>query len=58
MITLALLGLPEATSLGSDELIVSIKISLSSNILSSFTEILNGTLISPAGSMTEYGPEV
>ena len=58
MITVASSGLPDITPVGSDEFIVRIKFSLPSNILSSFIGILNGTLITPAGNVIEYIPEV
>ena len=47
------------TSLGSeDELITSMKFSLPLNMLSSLIGISNETLISPAGNLTVYGPEL
>ena len=58
MIIIACLGLPNITPIGSDEIIVRIKISLFSCIISSFIGILSGTLVIPAGNVTEYGPEV
>ena len=58
MVTVAWPGLPTITPVGNDEFIVRVKFSFSSNILSSFIGILNGTLVTPAGNVTEYGPEV
>ena len=40
-----------------DGLIVSVKVSFISCILSSFIGISNGTLVVPAGNVTVYGPE-
>ena len=36
---------------------VSMKFSFSSKMLSSFSETLNGTLVTLAGNVTVYGPE-
>ena len=58
MVTVAWPGLPTLTPLGSeDDSIVIIKFSSLSNISSSVIGISNGTLVSPAGNMTVYGPE-
>lgn len=46
------------TLLGSEDwLIVRIKVSFPSNILSSVKETLNGTLVTLAGNVTAYGPD-
>ena len=58
MITVASLGAPSVTPLGSDELIASIKFSSISNIISSVIGTLNVTIVIPAGNVTAYGPEV
>ena len=58
MVTVASSRLPVATRLGSeDESMLSIKFSLCSNKLSSFIGIVNGTLVTPTGNVTVYGPE-
>ena len=59
MVTVALPGLPTVTLLGSeDELIVSLKFSFPSNILSSVIRTSNVAVVSPAENMTLYGPEL
>ena len=58
-VTVASPGLPIVTLLGSEyELIVSMKFSLYSNVLSSIIAILNVANVTPAGNVTVYGPEV
>ena len=58
MFTVVTLGLLMVTPLGSEDwLIVSIKVSFSSSMSSSFSETLNGTLVTKAGNVTVYGPE-
>ena len=44
------------TRIGS-KLISKLKVSVSSNILSSTIETSNGTLVTPVGNVTLYGPE-
>jgi len=57
-VTVATSGLLTVTLSGSeDELMESVKISLNSNIRSSFIGTSNGTLVTPAGNMAVYGPE-
>ena len=57
MVTVVTLGLPMATPLGSEVwLMVSTKFSFSSRMSSSFSETLNGTLVTLAGNVTVYGP--
>ena len=59
MVTVAWPGSPTVTPVGSEDgLIVSIKLSLPSNMLSSYIGISNGTLVTPAGNVTVYGPEI
>ena len=58
IVTVVRLVLPMATPLGSEDwLMVSTKFSFSSRMSSSFNETLNGTLVTPAGNVTMYGPE-
>ena len=58
MVTIAWLGLSTVNPLGSDdESIRRSKVSLSSRILSSIIGAPNGTLVTPAGNMTVYGPK-
>ena len=58
MITVASLRLPTVTLLGSkDGLIVSIKSSTPSNILSSVIGTLNEAIVCPAGNATTYSPD-
>ena len=58
IVTVALSGLPSVTPSGSENgSIVILKSSLPSNVLSSFIETSNGTLIVPAGNVIVYGPE-
>ena len=58
MVTVAWSRSPQVTPSDSkDELIVRVKFSFPSNILSSFIGILNITVVCPAGNMTVYGPE-
>ena len=58
MITVALLQLLVVMLSGSEALLtIRVNSSLSSNTLSSFIETLNDTLVTPAGSVTLYGPE-
>ena len=58
MFTLALPGSPTVTPSGSkDGLIVTLKYSSPSNILSSVIEISNETLVRSAENVTLYGPE-
>ena len=58
MFTVVTLGLLTVTPLGSEDwLMVSIKVSFSSSMSSSFSETLNGTLVTKAGNVTAYGPE-
>ena len=57
MVTVASPGVPTVTPVGKDGLIVSVKSSSPSNILSSVIGISNGTIVSPAGNVTVYGPE-
>ena len=57
MVTVEAPGLPTPTLLGSAvELIVRVKISSPSQMLSSVIETSNGTIVCPAGNMTVYGP--
>ena len=50
-------GLPRETPSGNDDtMIVMSKSSLPSNILSSNIEMLNGTVVAPAGIKTAYLP--
>ena len=57
MVTVAVPGLPRETPEGNDDgKIVMPKSSLSSNILSSNIEMLNGTMVVPAGITTVYLP--
>ena len=58
MMTVASLGAPTVTPLGSDELIASIKFSSISNIISSVIGTSNEAIVIPAGNVTVYGPEV
>ena len=59
IVIVALPGLPRVTLSGSeDESIVRVKSSLPSNILSSVIGTSNGTLVTPAGNVTAYGPEL
>ena len=58
MVTVASSGLPTITpSWTEDGLIVSVKFSSRSNILSSFIGILNPANLDPAENVTLYGPE-
>ena len=58
MVTMVSLSVLTIIPVGSDDaLIVSTKFSFISNILSSFIEMLNGALVSPAENVTVYGPE-
>ena len=58
IVTVALPGLPRVRSSGSEDgSIVTVKSSSPSNISSSFIVTSNGTLVSPAGNVTVYGPE-
>ena len=60
--TISIVALPTAPTLQSagseDGSIVMVKVSLPSNILSSFIGTLNEALVSPARNVTVYGPEV
>jgi len=59
MVTVTSLGLFTFTWLGSvTEVILSWKVSLLSNILSSIIFKFNATSVSPAGNVTLYGPEL
>ena len=58
MVTVALPGSPRVTPAGSEDVsIVRSKSSLPSNMLSLFIGTSNGTLVTPAGNVTVYGPE-
>ena len=58
IVTVVWLGSPTITPVGSeDELMVSIKFSSPSNILSLFIETLNVARVCPVGNVTVYGPE-
>ena len=58
IVTVAWPGSPRVTRGGSMRgLIMSVKFSFPSTILSSVIEILNGTRVCPAGNVTLYGPE-
>ena len=58
IVMVALLGLPRLTLFDSELLIiVSVKDSLLSSILSLLIIIFNATLIFPAENVTSYGPE-
>ena len=53
------LGLPRVTSLGSEvESIISMKVSCSSNISSSFIGILSEAVVIPGVNVTLYGPDL
>ena len=55
--TVAVPGLPRVTPLGNDPgTIIILKSSSFSNMLSSTIEMLNGTIVTPAGIVTVYGP--
>ena len=55
--TVALPGLPWVTSSGNDPgTIIILKFSLFSNMLSSTIGMSNGTVVTPAGIVTVYGP--
>ena len=56
MVIVASSGVPTLTSVGKDGSIVIVKFSLPSNTISSNIEILKGTIVSPAGIVTMYGP--
>ena len=57
--TVAWRGLPAVTSLGSeDKSMVNLKISFPSKMLSSFTGTSNEAIVTPAGNITVYGPDV
>ena len=59
MVTVAWPGLLTLTLLGNEETLISICISsLFSNILSSVIGILNEAVVTPAGNVTVYGPEL
>ena len=54
----ALPGLPRVTPSGSkDGLILTVKSSLPSNMLSSVIGTSNGALVVPTGNVTVYGPD-
>ena len=57
MVTVASLGVPTLTPVGKDGSIVSVKFSSPSYKLSSVIGTSNGTLVTPAGNVTVYGPE-
>ena len=57
MVTVASSGSPTLTPVGKDGSIVSMKSSLPSNMTSSIIGISNGTIVSPTGNVTVYGPE-
>ena len=57
MITVASSGVPTLTPVGKDGSIVSMKSSSPSYTISSVIGTSNGTLVSPAGNVTMYGPE-
>ena len=55
---ITVLGLPMIIPSGNDSaLIVRVNFSLSSHTSSSYMEILNDTLVTPAGNVTLYGPD-
>ena len=55
--TVAVPGLPRVTSSGNDPgIIIILKSSLPSNVLSSTIEMLNGTMVVAAGIVIVYGP--
>ena len=56
IVTVASSGLPAVMILGR-EVIVTVKVSLSSNVLSSFIVIVNEVLVVPAVKVMSYGPE-
>ena len=59
IVTVAWRGLPAVTSLGSeDKSMVNLKISFPSKMLSSFTGTSNEAIVTPAGNITVYGPDV
>ena len=58
MIMIALLGLLLITPLGNESvLMMRVNFSSSSKPSSSCIEMLNDTLVTPAGNVTVYGPE-
>ena len=58
IVILVLLGLPRITLWGSNSVVIMrVKLSLSSNILSSIIEILTSVVFSPGEIVTLYGPE-
>ena len=58
MFTVALPGLPLVKSSGSEDLsMVTVKSSFPSTILSLVIGTSNGTVVSPAGNVTVYGPD-
>ena len=58
MVNVTSSGSPTLTPYGSDELIiVSIKVSLCSKLISSLIVMLNEAFVILAGNVTEYGPE-
>ena len=59
MVTVAWPGLPTLILLGNEETLISICMSsLFSNISSSVIGILNEAVVTPAGNVTVYGPEL
>ena len=59
MIITVLFGITVVTVLSKElSSIINSKVSLSSNILSLMIVILNDTLVTPAGNVTLYGPEL
>ena len=59
MVTVAWPGLLTPTLLGNEETLIEILMSsLFSNILSSVIGILNEAVVTPAGNVTVYGPEL
>ena len=59
MVTVAWWGVPSLTLPGNDdELIMSIKYTSISNVLSLIIGILNATIVTPAGNVAVYGPEL
>ena len=59
IVTVHVTGKPRATRSGNETLLmIRVKFSSSSIMLSSTIWTSNGTLVTPAGTMTVYGPEL
>lgn len=59
MVTLHSLGVTLVTLVGNEDgLIIRLNVSLVSSMLSLDIEILNKTLVCPAGMVIKYGPEL